>query len=113
VTGSLRLMTLPSATSPQLCLRGPADGSIFTIEDLTDEEIAVIPPMRFVAAVHHGALCCGDEYEAAESHGDGACDCLPPTRGLYLLDLARSIKDGNQWVYVYESEVITDGQAHG
>jgi hypothetical protein len=100
-------MKLPSPTASQLCLRGPADGTTFHADDLPDEETSLIPPLRFVAAVHHGELCCGEDYENAEGHGDEPCDCLPPSRGLYLLDLKRSMKDGGQWIYVYEREVLS------
>lgn len=106
-------MKLPSPTANQLCLRGPADGTEFTADDLADEEVSLIPPLRFVAAVHHGALCCGEAYEAAEDHGDGPCDCLPPSRGLYLLDLERSLQNGTQWVYVYEREVLSNDPPNG
>lgn len=92
-------MTLPAADSHQLCLRGPADGTSF-------EPDGSPPPSQFVAAVHHGSLCCGDEYDEAEDHSDGGCDCLPPTRGLYALDLDASIANGTHWVYTYQWEVL-------
>ncbi|UZX02493.1 hypothetical protein F8G81_07575 [Arthrobacter sp. CDRTa11] len=91
-------MTLPAATAEQVCLRGPADGTSF-------EPDGAPPPKQFIAAVHHGTLCCGEGYDEAEDHGDGPCDCMPPTRGLYALDLDRSVANGTQWVYVYEREV--------
>jgi hypothetical protein len=99
-------MNLPSATASQLCLRGPADGQTFEADDLDGEEIALIPPPQFVAAVHHGSLCCGDGYDEATGHDDDDCDCLPPSRGLYTLDLDRSVADGARWIYVYEREVL-------
>jgi hypothetical protein len=66
----------------------------------------LIPPLQFIAAVHHGELCCGSAYENAEDHGDGPCDCLPPSRGLYTLDLDRSLADGSKWIYVFTREVF-------
>jgi hypothetical protein len=106
-------MKLPAATAAQACLRGPADGQTFLADDLEGEEIALVPPLRFVAAVHHGALCCGEAYEAAEDHGDGPCDCMPPTRGLYLLDMAESLRDGSRWVYIFEREVLSNDPSNG
>ncbi|MET4144440.1 hypothetical protein ABIB45_001345 [Arthrobacter sp. UYCo732] len=93
-------MTLPAVTAEQVCLLGPADG--FTFDDI----YATAPPTQFIAAVHHGKLCCGADYEDAEGHDDDeVCDCMPPSRGLYALDLDRSIANGTQWVYVYDREV--------
>jgi hypothetical protein len=93
-------MTLPAGTAEQVCLRGPADGTTF-------ENETAPPPSRFIAAVHHSNLCCGPGYDEAEDHDndDGACDCMPPTRGIYALDLDLSVANGTQWVYVYEREV--------
>lgn len=94
-------MTLPAATARQLAINGPADG-----EEFPNEEGELVPPSQFVAAVHHGSLCCGEGYDEAEDHGDDACDCMPATRGLYTLDLDRSIADGQRWIYVYDREVF-------
>lgn len=94
-------MTLPPAKAQQLCLLGPADG-----QEFTSDEGELVPPSQFVAAVHHGSLCCGPGYDEAEGHDD-ECDCLPPTRGLYTLDLDRTLADGQRWIYVFEREVLT------
>lgn len=91
-------MKMPTSDAPQCCLYGPADGNEFPSDGA--------PIDKFIAAVHHSDLCCGAGYDEAESHGDEECDCQTPSRGLYVLDLERSIRDGARWVYVYEREVL-------